>query len=135
MYLLSLQTTPATLISDLNMFKSCFIWKSQSKRLLHVWLSWLLWIFLPKVETHCLYKNGTFEPVQEIWKIFWSKAFFWINMKMTIKKKSITCPRFHQIQDLRRKKYKKGIFKKSNRENWKIIFVLGSYESLEHLEG
>ena len=32
-------------------------------------------------------------------------------------------------------KLQKGDFLKIHRENWKIIFVLGSYESLKHLEG
>ena len=36
---------------------------------------------------------------------------------------------------MQEKVQKVDFLKKSPRENWKIIFVLGSYESLEHLEG
>ena len=31
-------------------------------------------------------QNGTFEPVHEIQKFFWPKAFFWSIMKMGIRK-------------------------------------------------
>ena len=31
-------------------------------------------------------QNGTFEPVHEIQKFFWPKAFFWSIMKMAIRK-------------------------------------------------
>ena len=55
-------------------------------------------------------QNGTFEPMHEIQNFFWPKAFFWSIMKMAIRKKFKTCPRVRQIQDLCRKKYKKGIF-------------------------
>ena len=55
-------------------------------------------------------QNGTFEPVHEIQKKFWPKAFFWSIMKMAVRKRFITCPRVHKIQDLCRKKSKKGIF-------------------------
>ena len=50
---------------------------------------------------------------------FWPKAFFWSIMKMAIRKFFITCPRVCQIQDLCRKKYKKGIF--SDVQWWKQI--------------
>ena len=58
-------------------------------------------------------QNGTFEPVHEIQKNFWPKAFFWSIMKMAIRK----FPRVYQIQDLCRKKCKKGIF--SDVQWWK----------------
>ena len=35
-------------------------------------------------------QNGTFEPVHEIWKFFWPKAFFWSIMKMAIRKNNGT---------------------------------------------
>ena len=31
-------------------------------------------------------QNGTFEPVHEIQKFFWPKAFFWSIMKMALRK-------------------------------------------------
>ena len=31
-------------------------------------------------------QNGTFEPMHEIWKKIWSRAFFWSIMKMAIRK-------------------------------------------------
>ena len=65
------------------------------------------------------FQNGTFEPMHEIWHFFWPRA----------------CLKVRQIQDLGRKKYKKGIFIKSPRGNWNFIFVLGSYDSLERMEG
>ena len=42
-----------------------------------------LQVILAKME-NC--QNGTFEPVHEIWKMFWPKAFFWSIMKMAIRK-------------------------------------------------
>ena len=36
-------------------------------------------------------QNGTFEPVHEICKIFWPKAFFWSIMNMPLNKIVITC--------------------------------------------
>ena len=32
------------------------------------------------------WQNGTFEPVHEIQKFFWPKAFFWSIMKMAVRK-------------------------------------------------
>ena len=75
-------------------------------------------------------KNG-----QKSGFFFLQKAFFWSIMKMAIRNFFIACARVCQIQDLSRKKYKKGILKKEPCGNWKIIFVLGLYESLERLEG
>ena len=66
-------------------------------------------------------RNGTFEPVHEIQNFFWPKAFFWSIMKIATKKFFITCPRVCQIQDLCRKKYKKGIF--SDVQWWKNFFT------------
>ena len=57
------------------------------------------------------FQNGTFEPVHEIWKVFLAKS---ILLKHYENGNKIfffeTCPRVCQIQDLCRKKYKKGIF-------------------------
>ena len=58
--------------------------------------------------------------MHEIW-IFLAKSILLKQYENGIKKK---------IQELCRKKYKKWIIKKSPHEIWKIIFVLGSYESL-----
>ena len=33
-----------------------------------------------------LFQIDTFEPLHEIWKKFWLKAFFWSIMKMSIRK-------------------------------------------------
>ena len=57
-----------------------------------------------------IFPKWHFWPVHEIWNSFWPKAFFWSLLKMAIRKISVTCPRFHQIKDLCRKMYKKGIF-------------------------
>ena len=56
------------------------------------------------------YQNGTFESVDEIQNFFRPQAFFWSIMKMATRKIFTNCPRVRQIQDLCRKKYKKGIF-------------------------
>ena len=64
-------------------------------------------------------QSDTFEPGHEIWNFFWPKAFFWSIMKMAIKFFFVTFPRVCQIQDLCRKKYKKGIF--SDVQWWKQI--------------
>ena len=64
-------------------------------------------------------QNGTFEPVLENQKNFWPKLFFWSIMKMAIRNFFISWLRVRQIQDLCRKKYKKGIF--SDVQWWKQI--------------
>jgi hypothetical protein len=46
-------------------------------------------------------KNGTFEPVHEIQKLFWWKDHFLKHYEVDIlQKKNLTCPRVCQIQDL-----------------------------------
>ena len=52
------------------------------------------------------FQNGTFELMYEIWK----KSFFWSIMKMAVRKNIHNMPQGPPIQDLCRKKYKKGIF-------------------------
>ena len=55
-------------------------------------------------------QNGTFEPVHEIQIFFGQKHSFEALWKCQLKTFFISCPRVRQIQDLCRKKYKKGIF-------------------------
>ena len=64
-------------------------------------------------------QNGTFEPVHEIQKIFWPKAFFWSIMKMAIRKFFRNMSQGLPNPNLCRKKYKKGIF--SDVQWWKKI--------------
>ena len=77
-------------------------------------------------------QNGTFEPVHEIQKIFWPKAFFWSIKKMGIRKNIHNLvqgplnPRFMQ------EKVQKGDFLKKDSRNF--CFVLDSYESPKGLE-
>ena len=59
-------------------------------------------------------QNATFEPVHEIQKKFWPKAFFWSIMKMGIRKN------IHNLSQ--------------GPPNQKFFLVLGSYESPEGLE-
>ena len=79
-------------------------------------------------------QNGTFEPVHEIKKKFWPKAFFWSIMKMGIRKifrnmsQGLPNPGFMQ------EKVQKGDFLKKPSRKLKKKNVLGSNESLEGLE-
>ena len=78
-------------------------------------------------------QNGTFEPVHEIQKFFWPKAFFWSIMKMAIRNffrnmsQGLSNPGFMQ------EKYNKGFFWKPL-EELNFLLVLGSYEFLKDLE-
>ena len=79
-------------------------------------------------------QNGTFEPVHEIQKIFWPKAFFSGIMKMGIIKF------FHNLSQgppnpgFIQEKVQKGDFLKKDSRELFFFLVLGSYESLEGLE-
>ena len=61
-----------------NAPKECF-WPKKILNFMHGFKSAILAIF-----HFC--QNGTFEPVHEIQKFFWPKAFFWSIMKMGIRK-------------------------------------------------
>ena len=61
-----------------NASKECF-WPKKFLNFMHGFKSAILAIF-----HFC--QNGTFEPVHEIQKFFWPKAFFWSIMKMAIRK-------------------------------------------------
>ena len=58
--------------------KECF-WPKKNLNFMHGFKSATLAIF-----HFC--QNGTFEPVHEIQNFFWPKAFFWIIMKMGLRK-------------------------------------------------
>ena len=60
-----------------NASKECF-WPKIFLNFMHGFKSAILAIF-----HFC--QNGTFEPVHEIQKFFWPKAFFWSIMKMAIR--------------------------------------------------
>ena len=79
-------------------------------------------------------RNGTFEPVHEIQKTFWPKDFFLSTMKVTFSNKILTYPRVSQMQDLGQSEYKTDIFSKRTHNISKLLFNLGSYESLARLE-
>ena len=74
-------------------------------------------------------QNGTFEPVHEIQKIFWPKAFFRSIMKMALRKffrnmsQGLPNPGFMQ------EKVQKGDFLKKDSRELFFFLVLGSYES------
>ena len=54
-------------------------------------------------------QNGTFEPVHEIQKIFWPKAFFWSIMKMAIRKFFHNMSQGPPNPGFMQEKYKKGM--------------------------
>ena len=54
---------------------------------------------------------------------------------MTIRKNIPNLSQGPPNQGFMQEKVQKGDFLKKTGKNWKIIFVLGSYESLEHLKG
>ncbi len=57
-------------------------WRGEIEKLVKIFFS-PLDITLAKIENS---QNGTFQPVHEIQKFFWPKAFFWSIMKMTLSK-------------------------------------------------
>ena len=77
------------------------------------------------------FKNGNFEPVHEIWRKILPKLFFWCIVTMAIRKNMF---QVLPNQGFMQEKVQKGDFLKSPCENWKIIFVIGSYVSLKCLE-
>ena len=88
----------------------------------------------------CHFGNFSISPKWHFWTHAWNLKFFFGQKhsfealwKWQLEKIFITCPRVRQIYA--GKSTKKGIFLKSPPGNWKNIFVLGSYESLERLEG
>ena len=62
-------------------------------------------------------QNGTFEPVHEIQKKFWPKAFFWSIMKMGIRKNIHNLSKGPPNPGFMQEKVQKGDFlKKDSRE-------------------
>ena len=80
------------------------------------------------------WQNGTFEPVHEIQIFFCQKISFEALWRCHLQIISLTCSRVRQIQDLGQLKYKTEIFSQRTHKISKILFNLGSYESLESLE-
>ena len=66
------------------------------------------------------FQNGTFEPVHEIWKIFWPKVFFWSIMNMPLRKNIHNLPQGPPNPGLMQEKVQKGDFLK--KPSWQLKF-------------
>ena len=109
-----------TLGHVINIFSNCHF-HNASKDLVIFFSNFMHWFKSAILAIFQFLQNGTFESMHEIW-IFWPKAFIWSIMTMEIRKIFITYPRVRQIQDLCRKKYKKGDFLKKPSRKTKIFF-------------
>ena len=67
-------------------------------------------------------QNGTYEPVHEIQKNFWPKAFFWSIMKMAIRKKNFNMTQGLPNPGFMQEKVQKGDFLKKPSRKLKNIF-------------
>ena len=76
-------------------------------------------------------QHGIFEPVHEIQ----SFLFFWSIIKMAINKNIHNMSQGPPNPGFMQEKVQKGNFLKKPSWELNIFFVLGSYESLKHLEG
>ena len=79
-------------------------------------------------------QNGTFEPVHEIQKFFWPKAFFIGIMKMGIRKNFHNLYQAPPNSGFIQEKVQKGNFLKKDSRELFFFLVLDSYESPEGLE-
>ena len=64
-------------------------------------------------------QNGTFEPLHEIQKFFWPKAFFWSIMKITTRKNIHNLSQGLTNPGLMQKKIQKGDFLKKDSQELK----------------
>ena len=68
-------------------------------------------------------QNGTFEPVHEIQKNFWPKAFFWRIMKMATKKNIHNLSKGPPNLGFMQEKVQKGDFLKKDSRELKFFFL------------
>ena len=80
-------------------------------------------------------QNGTFLPVDEIWKFFGPNDFIWSAMKVPFCDFTQNVSQALSMCISTWIKWIIGIISKIPHRNSKILFVLGSYEYLERLEG
>ena len=110
-----------------NASNECF-WPKKISNLIHRFKSAILAIF-----QFC--QNGTFEPVHEI-RFFLAKSILLKHYENGKKKKYLKhIPESAKSRIYSGKSTKRGFSKKALSKIEIFVFVLGSYESLKHMEG